>query len=761
MTSIHLNFNSFVQESLQREGGAAPAPAKGSLQGREVQVRPHAQGVTPLPLEPGAPAPAKTSSLEQRQARPANTSPTLLRQARSGALPSTAQLLLSTESSGKAVQARSLPTVGQLIARAGPARSDTLLERFLNFFRGDTSSADYKNILTGLKDYHDTCRTGSGQEAQARLDDLTKALDRYGQSGERNQYRAGIIENLRRQITGERTALTNLVAELKNGPLPPGAGLSHALAFTREGVSLKEMTNLMDKGLKLDQTQKARKILEEQRLSAARARPPEGYPGILKGLQQYHDACNLRGTVAGGDGDVAGQAMTLLENLRAITQEYLKTGTNTQPTEAIKDLNDQVFIELQVLRGLHDELRQGGTLPEGADLSHALAFAREGVSLQDMTRLMAKGLLPSQASEARIVLDSERGASLLNDLNSRTPEEKAYLTRSFNESEILLLELSGLGEKGGEEYRRLGIPITRQTIATERTDEQRLGEMSLLGGGAFNKVYTARYSGSEGIVKDVFKPLSSEDSGWVAHKIGIDLNHPQIANRNLATQDVARALGFDVVVDCQIGFGRLPEDRPGTPSELQIGLVMGRAPGEPASRTRPEHYANPEVRREITKLQLLDHLVGQGDRHGGNYFIHVHTDARGKTQVKVSGIDNDQCFGKNTTHGNDIHHAANDKQRSGFRGTKMPELIDTDMAAALRSITPKRLDALLGDKLSPAEVKAARSRLQSLHDHVDRLERKNQVITPTQWNARKDMSAFHTKSNSYFARDAGRARVAF
>src|SRR5690606_13898519 len=112
--------------------------------------------------------------------------------------------------------------------------------------------------------------------------------------------------------------------------------------------------------------------------------------------------------------------------------------------------------------------------------------------------------------------------------------------------------------------------------------------------------------------------------GWVAEEIGIDLKQPRIANRNLATQDLARALGFDVVVECQIGARRQPENQ-----QLQLGLVMGRAAGETAFKTPASTFALPEVRREITKLQLLDHLVGQGDRHAGNYFIHTYVDESG------------------------------------------------------------------------------------------------------------------------------------
>ena len=48
--------------------------------------------------------------------------------------------------------------------------------------------------------------------------------------------------------------------------------------------------------------------------------------------------------------------------------------------------------------------------------------------------------------------------------------------------------------------------------------------------------------------------------------------------------------------------------------------------------------------RELTKLQLLDQLTGQGDRHRGNYFVDIQGSGN-KVTVKVTGIDNDLCFG--------------------------------------------------------------------------------------------------------------------
>lgn len=748
MTAISPSQDSFLQQVLE-EAPPASETEKGSFQGQQVRVRPHARSIPCAPADPTAPA--STTSLEQRQARPASAAPSLVRQARYGALPSTTQVHTSVGNGDKVGKARGLPSLSRVIAYGGPARSYSLFERFMHLFRSDKSSIHYQKTLTGLKAYNYACRAEKPQKAKTRLDELAKMVDRYSQGSDANYLRAGVMRELREMIASEQVALTKLVTELQEDSLPEGASLLHALTFSHAGVSVKGMAALMDKGLKLDHA--------VQGTSGNKRLPPQGYLKLLAHVESYHAAGAAQNAGARSDIDVAKQAMSSLNNLEAFTHRYIHNNYGNHKddphTETLNDLRDQIPIERQVLQGLLDELNNGGKLPEGADLSHALAFAREGVSLQDMDRLMAKGLLPSQASDAREVLDSERAASLMEQLNRLTPEQKDQLPGNFNKSERLLLELSGLGAKGGAEYRRLGIPLTHQTIVTQHTDEQRLGQMSPLGAGAFNEVYTARYIGTDGVVNGVFKPLSNTENGWVAKTIGIDLTHPQIANRNLATQDVARALGFDVVVNCKIGARQNPKTQ-----ELQLGLVMGRAPGKTACDTPRSHYANPAVRREITKLQLLDHLVGQGDRHSNNYFIDVQKDEKGQTKVKVSGIDNDQCFGKNTQHANDICYGA-DRARYGFRGTRMPALIDTDMAAAIRGVTRERLNALLNDKLSPAEVDAAHQRLQSLHDHVDRLERGGHVITPGQWDNQANVGAFLHQDNSYFARDAHRAGLAF
>jgi hypothetical protein len=71
-----------------------------------------------------------------------------------------------------------------------------------------------------------------------------------------------------------------------------------------------------------------------------------------------------------------------------------------------------------------------------------------------------------------------------------------------------------------------------------------------------------------------------------------------------------------------------------------------------------------------------------------NYFI--FNDENGK----VTGIDNDQCFGKNRKDPNGIAYKPTD-QSEGFRGTEMPPAMDQDKANAFNGMKPEDLETLL------------------------------------------------------------------
>jgi hypothetical protein len=182
---------------------------------------------------------------------------------------------------------------------------------------------------------------------------------------------------------------------------------------------------------------------------------------------------------------------------------------------------------------------------------------------------------------------------------------------------------------------------------------------------------------------------------------------------------------------------------------------MGKAAGKTGLRTRQADrslFKKAHLRGELTKLQLLDALVGQGDRHANNYFIHEEPN----DWFTVTGIDNDQCFGGKVTDPNGIAQGRTE-DTMGFRGVRLPPVVDTEMADAFDQLSPDHLDDLLGDKLSRDEVNAAKQRLQGIKNHINdlRTNHPDRVIDPSQWGS-DTVSQLLIDQNSYASREGRR-----
>jgi hypothetical protein len=303
-------------------------------------------------------------------------------------------------------------------------------------------------------------------------------------------------------------------------------------------------------------------------------------------------------------------------------------------------------------------------------------------------------------------------------------------------------------------YTRLNLQVTRDTLLAYN-DSQVIGRPAELGSGAFNSVYSVKLrSNKSAPVEGVFKPLRSTESGWVANHTGISRHNPQLAMRNIATVAYAKKLGFDVIGNAKVALLTVPGTG-ASPQRPQLGLLMDPAPGETAKETAANVLARPDVMREVTKLQLLDHLTAQGDRHYENYFVHVD----GNNRAKVTGIDNDQCFGKNALSPEAIRYA-DTPERKGFRGTRLPPAVDHEMAIAISSIQASDLQEMLGDKLSASEVQAAVQRLAGVKQHIAKLDQQGLVISPDEWSHANVQQAL-SPNNSYARRDlAGKLKKA-
>lgn len=294
-------------------------------------------------------------------------------------------------------------------------------------------------------------------------------------------------------------------------------------------------------------------------------------------------------------------------------------------------------------------------------------------------------------------------------------------------------------------YEERNLKITEDTQPAF-TNSDLVDPPTKLGAGVFNTVYAVKLEDSEGKSFDgVFKPLRRKEDGWVAAATGIPADDPQIAMRNLATHSYAKKLGIDVIPDTHLAVFST-----GLQS-TKLGLIMERADGTQAIKADPNLFRRADVCAEVTKLQLLDHLTGQGDRHAGNYFI----DAKSGHSAKVTGIDNDQCFGAKVINPNSIRYAA-DSAHNGFKGTSLPPVVDCEMASMVGALRRSDIRHMLGDKLSEPEVQAAIARLGGVTRHIAKLSEHGRIISPSQWG-NSAVQNLLTAKNSYVGRERERA----
>jgi hypothetical protein len=149
------------------------------------------------------------------------------------------------------------------------------------------------------------------------------------------------------------------------------------------------------------------------------------------------------------------------------------------------------------------------------------------------------------------------------------------------------------------------------------------------------------------------------------------------------------------------------------------------------------------------KMQLLDYITGQVDRHPKNYFI----TAEGTLQL----IDNDCAFGVNAVpEGIDVRGQkpiAFVIDNNGSLMLRPPQVITADLKGAIDKMHANRVavESVLSNYLAPAEVEATIKRLSQLYTHLNSekvliVNTKEELLSES---AKKEMDS----NNSYWVRE--------
>jgi hypothetical protein len=222
-------------------------------------------------------------------------------------------------------------------------------------------------------------------------------------------------------------------------------------------------------------------------------------------------------------------------------------------------------------------------------------------------------------------------------------------------------------------------------------------------------------------------------------KLKLDQTNPRLLERSVFTAKLDKELGFNVCVGTDFAT-----------HHDQIGLVMELAQGTTAADAYVVEDNPARAQKELLKLQLLDILTGQADRHHSNYM--VQTNEQGQV-LGVKGIDSDFCMGP------EPHDILGIVGENAVHLPGLPPVVDTEMALAVRRLTPEKLQELCGDFFDDDTIEAAKSRLTQLKSHIDVLETRECVIPPDQWGSDevtkllKETKDGRGNNTSYWQRD--------
>ncbi|WP_204138429.1 hypothetical protein [Halomicronema sp. CCY15110] len=307
-----------------------------------------------------------------------------------------------------------------------------------------------------------------------------------------------------------------------------------------------------------------------------------------------------------------------------------------------------------------------------------------------------------------------------------------------------------------------------------------------LGKGAQGEVFSKIFDVSDRPdLPDSFEAATKFSAAYAndeAFSAGIPRDNPGEAKRAVATYEMSRLLGLDVIPPTVFVLGTNPRTK-----RQELGYAIQKVSGTDAQideRTHtytkeeitqsgylndpkidiqgnekrvwnedgilkeayrfitrpvqvPSMDTNAQFQKDLANLQILDNVIGHADRHLGNVRIEL---AENNT-IRVKGIDNDDTFGSRWAPKNP-HADLRDKQGSKTPG--MPPTIDVHAAVSILKVTPNDLEPLR-TKLTDAEYQATKTRLENVQKTIrQRITDKQLAIMPGQTLSEADKAFLAT-----------------
>jgi hypothetical protein len=240
--------------------------------------------------------------------------------------------------------------------------------------------------------------------------------------------------------------------------------------------------------------------------------------------------------------------------------------------------------------------------------------------------------------------------------------------------------------------------------------------------GQMNTVTELTYQSDDGDFSGFFKADKGFDAApaWQGLDVGIRQADPNYSARSVAMYRLDQLLGAGVTARAEFAvhdgrMGLALESAKGVRA-VDANMALSQAAAQAAG---PGAYSVDDkvLLQCLNKLQILDAIAGQLDRHGGNYFIQ----GEGNRVTGVTGIDLDLAFGQDQASYDDPKARKVDNYKS------MPSEIDEDFGRRVLAVSADDVRAVLRGLLTPMEVEATVQRLESVRAVVQEKADANQL----------------------------------
>lgn len=364
-----------------------------------------------------------------------------------------------------------------------------------------------------------------------------------------------------------------------------------------------------------------------------------------------------------------------------------------------------------------------------------------GIELNTMIQDIKAGSILNQNVELK-----KLGGGAVNTVYSGTfVDSSGEEFRGVFKPEAASLPLSiQLREEIAGTAKQSGIPVGKSSFLDQRAFATGQVDQGLFGERQVNvKTYYAVVNGQRGIVMKMAKGGSIKVDG--AQSTVVDKSNASPSEKRILDMfDDMQAAGKKItkkhlkLAAFSLGARTL---------DFKDGALIRTDATFTASKKEVNFY-NPSLIEQYQRLQVLDIITGQVDRHPENYFVDIDDAGR----PKLEAIDSDCAFGtKSMPTAKDVrnqHHLF--LPNKGSLMLRMPTVITESIRDDVMNYSTQDLIRDLKDHISPEEIDAAAERLQMLKAHIrsDKcfVVETKQLLEPGYLKQLKPL-------NSYWARD--------